>query len=272
VRVPASILAAALAIAAASGCGADSPARRLAYTSIDRSRAHAIAHAVALRAGDLPEFKTTAKPPEAQQGANLAGEVRCRRAPKHGPSPPRAKRKPSPSRAAAARSRRAAEHGRAAGHRRPRPHHAPSQAPWASANSDRLSAGSGYHVLGASSSASIMATAAAARLGVAEGANLDDACLAHAVRRALSRTRLHVTGVVVKPLSLPVPGADASAAYQTIVGVRGAPLILYMDSIVFAYGQDAVTLTTYHSSKPVSRPMEERLLGLLVARARAHAR
>jgi hypothetical protein len=61
-------------------------------------------------------------------------------------------------------------------------------------------------------------------------------------------------------------------AYQTVVGVRGAPLVLYMDSIAFAYGQDMVTLTTYHSSRPVPRSMEERLLGLLVARARAHAR
>jgi hypothetical protein len=45
-----------------------------------------------------------------------------------------------------------------------------------------------------------------------------------------------------------------------------------MDSIVVAYGQDMVTLTTYHSSKPVPPAMEERLLGLLVARARAHRR
>jgi hypothetical protein len=47
---------------------------------------------------------------------------------------------------------------------------------------------------------------------------------------------------------------------------------LIKDSIFFSYGQDVVTLTTYHSSRPVPRSMEERLLGLLVARARAYAR
>jgi hypothetical protein len=69
-----------------------------------------------------------------------------------------------------------------------------------------------------------------------------------------------------------VAGADASVAYQTIVGLRRAPLIVYIDSIVFTYGQDMVTLTTYHSSKPVPPAMEQRLLGLLVARARSHTR
>lgn len=117
-----------------------------------------------------------------------------------------------------------------------------------------------------------MPTSAAARLNIAAGAHLDPGCLERVIRRALSRTRLHVRGVVVKPLSTTVPGADASAAYQTVVGVRGAPLVLYIDSIAFAYGQDLVELTTYHSSKPVPPAMEERLLGLLVARARSHSR
>jgi hypothetical protein len=259
VRVLVSTLAAGLMIAMASGCGAGSPSPvRSAYTSIMRSQAHAVARELTIRVGDLPEFKITAHPPEAQQSAKVADEVKCRPAPKH--------RVPAP-RPVAAHRPRAAERARPAEHRRPR-----FQSPWASANSDRLSAGSGYHVLGAYSSASILPAPAAARLGVAEGANLNDVCLAHAIRRALSKTRLRVRGVVVKPLPVSVPGADASVAYQTIIGVHGVPLVLYMDSIAFAYGQDVVTLTTYHSSRSVPRSMEERLLGLLVARARSHTR
>jgi hypothetical protein len=251
-------MAAVLAIAVASGCGGTNPSPvPSAYTSITRSQAHAVARELTIRVGDLPEFKVTAHPPEAQESAKVADEVKCRPAPKHQVSAPRSVAAPRP---------RAAQRGRSAEHRRAR-----SQAPWASANSDRLSAGGGYHLLGASSSASIMPAAAAARLGVAQGANLDEVCLAHAIRRALSKTRLRVSGVVVKPLPVSVPGADASVAYQTIIGVRGAPLVLYMDSIVFAYGQDVMTLTTYHSSKPVPPAMEERLLGLLVARARSHS-
>jgi hypothetical protein len=126
-------------------------------------------------------------------------------------------------------------------------------------------------VLGASSSVSIMPTSAAARLNIAEAVR-QQTCVERALRRAVAKGFHGVRGVVVTPVSITVPGADASVAYQTIVGLRGAPLTVYMDSIVFAYGQDMVTLTTYHSSGGVPRSMEERLLGLLVARARGHAR
>jgi hypothetical protein len=126
-------------------------------------------------------------------------------------------------------------------------------------------------VLGAFSRVLIMRTAAAARLNIADGTHLDQACLKRAIRRAAA-TEFHVREVVVRPVPITVAGADASVVYQTIIGVHGVPLILYMDSIAFAYGQDVVTLTTYHSSGGVPRSMEERLLGLLVARARAHAR
>jgi hypothetical protein len=119
-----------------------------------------------------------------------------------------------------------------------------------------------------------MPTSAAARLRVAEDKRLDRTCLEHALRGRLAkrRLRLPVRGVVVEPLSVNVPGADASVAYQIIVGYRGAPLVLYMDAIELAYGQDLIELFTYHSSKPVPPAMDERLLGLLVARARSHSR
>jgi hypothetical protein len=230
-RVLASILAAGLMIAMASGCGGGHPAAvRSAYTSITRHQAQAVARAVNIRAGDLPEFKAVAHPPVTHEGPDAAHEVNCVR--RRGSS-----------------SRRS----------------------WASARSNVLSAGSGYHALGAFSNVSIMPAAAAARLNIAEAIR-QQTCVERELRRAVAKGFHGVRGVVVKPFSIAVPGADTSVAYQTIVGLRGAPLTVYMDSIVFAYGQDVVTLTTYHSSSPVPRSMEERLLGLLVARARAHAR
>jgi hypothetical protein len=257
-RVLVSTLAAGLMIAMASGCGGVRPAAvRPAYTSITRHQAQAAARAVNIRAGDLPEFKTVAHPSYERKTTKVADEPSCARPSKHGGSPPRAR---------GARPRRTARHGRSSGHGAS---HAPRA--WASANSDRLSAGSGYHVLGASSSVSIMPTSAAARLNIAEAVR-QQTCVERALRRAVAKGFHGVRGVVVTPVSITVPGADASVAYQTIVGLRGAPLTVYMDSIVFAYGQDMVTLTTYHASRPVPRSMEERLLGLLVARARAHAR
>ena len=233
-RVLVSTVIAGLVIAIASGCGGGHPAAvRLAYTSITRHQAQAVARAVNIRAGDLPEFKAVAHPPVTQAGMEAADDLSCA----------------SPL-----------------GHRR-----SPSQVAWASARSDRLSAGGGYHALGAFSRVLIMRTAAAARLNIAESTHLDHACLKRAIRRAVA-SEFHVRQVVVKPVAITVPGADESVAYQTIIGVHGVPLILYMDSIAFAYGQDMVTLTTYHSSRPVPRSMEERLLGLLVARARSHTR
>jgi hypothetical protein len=246
-------------IATASGCGGGhSAAVRSAYTSITRSHAHAVARALTIRVSDLPEFKVTAHPATAQEGQEAADEVNCVR--------PAARRGSAP-RVPGARSTRTAVHARRPGHRG-----TPSQRPWGYAKSDVLAAGSGYHALGAFSGVSIMPTAAAARLSITQSVNLDQACMEHALRRGLLKSRLRVRGVVTEPLSVAVPGADASVAYQTVVGVRGAPLVLYMDLIFFSYGQDVVTLTTYHSSKPVPRSMEERLLGLLVARARAHTR
>jgi hypothetical protein len=261
VRLLASILAAGLVIATAIGCGADPAPVRPAHTSITRHRAQAVARMITIRAADLPEFKATAHPATAQESSEAAHQVNCARP---------AGRRGLAHRAPSARRGRTARRARHSGHRVSR---AP-RGPWASARSDRISAGSGYHALGASSNVSIMPTSAAARLEVAASEHLDQTCMEHALRAEVTKEhlRLPLRGVVVEPFSVNVPGADAGVAYRAIVAYRGAPLILYIDSIVFAYGQDLIELTTYHASKPVPSAMEERLLGLLVARARAHAR
>jgi hypothetical protein len=254
-----------LVIGVGTGCGAGDPPARPAYTSIVHSRAHAVAPLLTIRPADLPEFKVTAHPAAAQEGPEDAHEARClrRAAPQVPPS---------------ARSTGAAKHARQPRHRSspslPAHRSSQSQRRWAFAKSQQLSAGSGYHTLGASSSVSIMPTSAAASLQVAEEERLDRTCLEHALRGRFARKhlRLPVSGVVVEPLSVSVKGADASIAYQIIVGYRGAPLVLYMDAIELAYGQDLIELFTYHSSKPVPPAMDERLLGLLVARARSHSR
>jgi hypothetical protein len=255
-RSLASILAVGLAIGTAIGCGGDPPALRSAHTSITRSRAQVVAREITLRAGDLPEFKAKAHAPAARTGAEDVDDLNCARPSKHGASPPQAL---------------GARHRQTAGRDRRSRQRGSTRRIWASARSDRLSAGSGYHALGASSSVSIMSTAGTARLNVAEGER-QRACMERVLSRAARKGFHDIRGVVVKPLSMAVAGADASVAYQTIVGLRRAPLIVYMDSIVFAYGQDMVTLTTHHSSKPVPPAMEQRLLGLLVARARSHTR
>jgi hypothetical protein len=264
-RVLASIMTVGFALATVLGCGSSDPPARPAYTSILRSRAHALAPLLTIRLADLPEFKVTAHPAALQEGPEDAHEARCLRPAAHQGAP-------------SARGTGTAKHARQPRHRSPpsQPAHRSSQSQrrWAFAKSQQLSAGSGYHTLGASSSVSIRPTSAAARLQIGEDERLDRTCLEHALRERFARRhlRLPVRGVVVEPLSLSVKGVDASVAYQIIVGYRGAPLVLYMDAIELAYGQDLIELFTYHSSKPVPPAMDERLLGLLVARAESHSR
>lgn len=273
-RIPASIMTAGFALATVAGCGASDPPAKPAHTSILRSRAHAVAPLLTIRQADLPEFKVTAHPATAQEAPEAVHETKC-------------VRPPASQGASGTRGTRTVEHPRQPGRRgspsrpgrrgaRSQPGHraSPSQRPWASAKSERLSANGGYHLLGASSHVSIMPTSAAVRAEVAEAKNLDETCVEHALRGRLAKEhlRLPVSGVVVEPLSVNVQGADASVAYRIIVGYRGAPLVAYMDAIELAYGQDLIELFTYHSSKPVPPAMDERLLGLLVARAKSHNR
>lgn len=244
------LFALSCAVGVVTGCGAASdPPVRLAYTSIARSHAHAVARAVTIRAGDLPEFKATAHPSTAQTSAEVAREVAC----------------PRPI-VSSARETRTSHRGR-----RPT---GGSPSPWAFARSPQLSAGSGYHALGASSSVRVMPAAADARLGVDRAARQlrqEARCLEHRADR-IRLGVLRVRGIVVRPLSVSVAGASASFAYHLVMAARGAPLVLYVNVVAFAYGQDAIELNTYHASKPVPPAMQERLLALLVARARAHSR
>lgn len=246
---------------ALAGCGGDPPAVAPAHTAIARTHAQTVAGDIAIRAGDLPEYKAKLKARTPLTGARIADDPRCARVPR------RAK---SRSRTAGARGGGDAARRRQAGQSGSRVLRVPS--PWAFAQSQRLSAGGGYHALGAVSSVSVMPTAAAARLSVRAGANADRACLKGAIRRAAA-AQLPVRAVVVGPAPVPaaIPGASVTAAYRTIVGVHGVPLVLYLDSTAFAYGQDVIELTTYHTSRPVPPGMDERLLGLLAARARAHS-
>jgi hypothetical protein len=264
----ASILAAGLAIGAAVGCGSDPPPR-LAYTSITPYRAHAVARELTIREADLPEFKVTAHAAATQEGFEARRYNTCVRLAAHERSPHGAQ---SARGSKTAKGARQPEQRGAASH--PAHRRSPSLRAWASAKSDVLSAGSGYHTLGALSSVSIEPTSAAARLEVAQAKNLNRTCMEHVVRAGLAKQhlRLPIAGVVLEPFSASVGGADTSAAYRAVLAYHGAPLVLYMDMIFFSYGQDLFMLSTYHSSKPVPSAMEERLLGLLVARARSHSR
>lgn len=232
---PLALPIAGLAIATVAGCGAGDPAPRPGYTAIARARAQAVAPLLTIRQADLPEVKPSAHPQAPVGRAAIASGLTC-------PRPP----------------------GR---------HRAPAGL-WALARSDRLTAGSGYHISGAYSTAFVMSTPAAARASVARGVwgtRAEERCL----KRALLKDPppgLHIHRVVVRSLPAAVAGADASVAYEAAAGVRGAPLIVYFDSFRFVYGQDVVELTTYHSVAHVPRSVNERLLGLLVARARTHDR
>lgn len=225
---------AGLVLTAAAGCASNNhpPAVRAPLTSITRSRAHVVAPLLTIRWADLPEFKVAAHA-VTQKTQHAASEVQC------------------PGRR----------------------HTSGEQRPWASARSDRLSANSGYQMLGAWSKAEITPTAAAARRDVGEAARLK-VCVEHALRSGLLRSALGplVRGITVEPIQVNVKGADASAAYRAIVATRGAPLVDYIDMIFFSYGQDVFALGTYHFSKPVPPAMEQRLQGLLIARARSHSR
>lgn len=238
-------LAAGLALlAAAGGCSSSDPPPKLGYTAITRARARAVAPLLTIRAADLPEVKPASHPPSPLTRATIAADVSCAHHPTHDQLP---------------------------------------AGLWASARSNTLVAGSGYHISGASSTAFVMSTPAAALSSIGQGTGprtevrpgetvrLMERCVKHAVLASVP-SGLHVHGVVVKPLSMSVPGADASVAYETALGVRGAPLIIYFDSFDFVYGQDVIELTTYHSVAHVPRSVNERLLGLLVARARTHNR
>lgn len=259
---PGRVLLALLAVPAAiaGGCsGASDPPTHVARTAIERSRARAIAPLLTIRAADLPEFKVKARPAAAPWAIRVAGEAACVRLP-HRPH----------SQGTAAHSQGAVvARGARRGPRRP-----PSpQRPWARAHSGQLFANSGYQTLDAFSDVSIMPSAAAARLAVERASDVDAACMERALRRTLTKERLPVPvrGVVFEPLPLNAEGADASVAYRMVLGYRGAPLVAYVDLIYLSYGQDAMTLATYHASKPVPQTMDQRLLGLLVARARSHS-
>lgn len=258
-RFPASIVAAGLALTSAGACGAGDPPPRPGYTSIARSRTHAVAPLLTIRKADLPEFKVTAHVAAAPEGPRNAHETNCVRV--------------------AIRKSERGRHAIAAVHTSklaPVRAHVRStwQQPLASARSEHLFANGGYQTLGAFSYVSIMPTPVAAQSGITEAKDLDQTCMEHALRGSLAKahSRLAVRGVAVEPLSMGVKGADESAAYRIVVGYRGAPLVLYMDLIFFSYGQDLMTLTTYHASKPVPPAMDERLLSLLVARAKSHSR
>jgi hypothetical protein len=262
----ASIVAAGFALAVGVGCGSGDPKPvPTAYTSITRSRAHIVATALTIRAADLPEFKVTAHAAGSQEGLQDPRYRSCVRASTH-------------ENASHAHGARAATQAHAPRTGVPRsqaahPSSSPSR-PWARAQSRRLVANSGYHVLGAYSSVSVMPTPGAARLEIAGAQYANRTCLEHVVRAELAkeRRRVSIGGVVVEPYSASVKGVDASVAYRAVMAYKGAPLVAYVDVISFSYGQDVMTLTTYHASKPVPPAMEERLLGLLVARARSHRR
>lgn len=117
-----------------------------------------------------------------------------------------------------------------------------------------------------------MPTAAAARSEIAATKNTSFVCIEHVLVSSGSHKRFGVRGVTIEPLQMTVKGADASVAYRVVAAYKGLPLVLYVDVIVFTYGQDAFTLTTSHASKPVPPAMNERLLGLLIARGRSHSR
>lgn len=144
--------------------------------------------------------------------------------------------------------------------------------PWAQAGSQELSAGNGYHALDAFSGVAVMPTAAAADLVVSDLRKIDLACMEREFRREFTKGRSRVRGVFVGRLPTIVSDSAGSVAYQAVISWRTIPLVLYMDITLFAYGQDVVALFTYHSSDPVPPAMESRLLGLLVARAKAHSR
>jgi hypothetical protein len=146
------------------------------------------------------------------------------------------------------------------------------QQTWAAARSEQISANSGYQTLGAWSRAEIVPTAHAARGEIAAARRR--VCMEHLIRSGVLRSRLraHVRGITVEPLQANVEGADASAAYRTIVAARGVPLVIYLDTIFFSYGQDVFALGAYHFSKPVPPEMEQRLQELLLARAKSHSR
>jgi protein-S-isoprenylcysteine O-methyltransferase Ste14 len=239
-RTPASALLTVLVCAVAIGCASKSDPQpiRVPHTHIARRDARAVARAVTIRADDLPEFKATAKHADRRE-VPLPGEARCLR--------------------------------RADGKRSPEASTAPSRGRWAYARSVTLSAGSGYHSLGAMSEVSVMPTARAARSGVAEAIAMGRACVARLLKDALAK-RLHVPvrGVVVEPLAVKIPGADNGGAHQVIVASRRMPLIWYVDWTTFSYGQDVISLVTHHTSKPVPPAMDERLIGLLLKRAQAH--
>jgi hypothetical protein len=229
---PLALPIAGLAIATLAACGSAGLPPKAGYTAIVRARARAVAPLLTIRAADLPEVKPSARPPAPLARERAVSALTC------GPSSKR---------------------------------HRPPSGLWAFARSDSLAAGSGYHISGASSTAFVMSSPAAARGSMSRGVRAEEACL----RRALLKDPpfgLHIHDVVVRPLPATVPGADASVAYEAAAGVRGAPLLVYFDSFRFAYGQDAIQLTTYHSVAHVPRSVNERLLGLLVARARMHDR
>lgn len=135
-----------------------------------------------------------------------------------------------------------------------------------------LSAGNGYHALAAFSIVAVMPTAASAGLAVSDMRKTDLACVERQVRQEFTKGSSRIRGVFVGPLPTRVSDSDGSFAYQAVITWRAIPLVLYMDVTMFSYGQYVVVLFTYHSSDPVPPAMESRLLGLLVARARAHSR
>jgi hypothetical protein len=229
------MLAGGLALGAWSGCGTGDAPPRPGHTAITRGRAHAVAPLLSIRQADLPEIKPSARLPVPRAREAIPSELSCSRS---------------------------------------FVRHRPPSGLWGFAASDRLTAGSGYHISGASSTAFVMSTSAVARATVARsprGVRAEERCLRRALLRDLP-PGLRVHDVVVRPLSATVPGADASVAYEAAAGVQGAPLIVYFDSFHFVYGQDLIELTTYHSVAHVASSWNERLLGLLVARARAHDR
>lgn len=245
-------LIAGLTLTAVVGCASnnDPPKAQAPLTSITRSRAHVVAPLLTIRQADLPELKVRAHVAPAADlrlahcfRQNQAAHVRS-----------------------SSRQVKIAHSRRSSGAR-------PTQRrPWAKARSERLLANSGYQSLQADSDVLIMPTAAAARSQVAAAKDTDLSCISHVLVADQSQGRFGVRGASVEPLSMTVKGADASVAYRTVLAYKHSPLVYYIDSITFSYGQDAFTLNTFHASKPVPPTMNERLLGLLVARGRSHSR
>jgi hypothetical protein len=102
----------------------------------------------------------------------------------------------------------------------------------------------------------------------------DKLCLARIIRTVLDAEGNPVVSVLVKPLPFAAPSWTHPLAYQAVVSVVPpsvkSAVTVYADAVAFAYGQDQLELIAFGVVQPVPPEAEQRLVGLMLSRAKAH--